>query len=154
MHHMKMVKNIFFKKKSTSSLIYIGSWNTVLFIVDIFYIPSLWTKTLEKGEIIQQNLPRRYISVVIYVWNILLQPISNLLFQFLGHYPQTKGFSESRINQARSRTRNSKFLWDRQRSSNRNRQGRIVQGGVADYGEWPWQVSLRQWRTCKFCLKK
>jgi len=71
-----------------------------------------------------------------------------------GHYPQTKGFSESRINQARSRTRNSKFLWDRQRSSsNRNREGRIVQGGVADYGEWPWQVSLRQWRTSTYIHK-
>ena len=85
-----------------------------------------------------------------------IQPISinhNLLF-FLGHYPITKGFSESRISQGRSRKQNSKFLWDqRTSSSNRIRVKRIVQGSVADYGEWPWQVSLKQWRTCKFCLK-
>ena len=58
-------------------------------------------------------------------------------------YPEgsVKGYSESKIGQSPPRRRNSKFL--------RNRTPKIVQGGVADYGEWPWQVSLRQWRTCK-----
>ena len=71
--HITHLRNEFYRNEASRNILfnkkiqYTGSRNTLLFIVDIFY--SLWTKTLEKGEIIQQNLSRRYISVI-YVWKM------------------------------------------------------------------------------------
>ena len=71
------------------------------------------------------------------------------------------GISEAKIGTAPKRTpydgglstrRDSVRRWGRHISFGNawaNRQGRIVNGMTADYGEWPWQVSLRQWRTGK-----
>ena len=28
----------------------------------------------------------------------------------------------------------------------RPRSGRIIQGIKGDYGEWPWQISIRKWK--------
>jgi hypothetical protein len=73
------------------------------------------------------------------------------------------GLSESRIGTVPKRTPydgggtrgDSVRRWGRHISFGNtwpNRQGRIVNGMTADYGEWPWQVSLRQWRTGKVVL--
>ena len=69
------------------------------------------------------------------------------------------GLSEAKIGSAPKRTpydgglavrRNSVRRWGKSSrfvSMWDNRQGRIVNGETSDYAEWPWQISLRQWRT-------
>ena len=83
----------------------------------------------------------------------------------VAYYPQgvRNGVSEARIGSKPKRTpfsltsefnsRQGRFLWSLGGRGGLNRDARIVNGKTADYGEWPWQISLRQWRTGGFFLR-
>ena len=126
--------------------------------------PSNWDQKQSKNETVAKALDQRCVQIVDGAWSVescetkarfVCEHVSTTVSGLFGNSAQTIDGSEERNERQRNFDVLSPQAHHEDICGRRFvRQGRIVGGGIASYGEWPWQVNyLSLFQNCTFCPK-